>query len=88
MVDQKTGKDTIAILGLGKVGTAVGYLLKTAGYHVVAVASRSRSSLYQGVAYTGGKPCMSFVDAASQAECIFITTIDDAIVSTCEKITK
>lgn len=84
----KTGKDTVAILGLGKVGTAIGYLLKRVGYPVVAVASRSPSSLNQGVAYTGGKPCARFSDAASLAECIFITTTDDAIVSTCETITK
>ena len=84
----ETEKDTIAILGLGKVGTAVGYLLKSAGYPIVAVASRSVSSLNHGVAYTGGKPGTSFSDAAAQAGCIFITTADDAIQSTCEKITR
>jgi len=84
----ETGKDTIAILGLGKVGTAVGYLLKSAGYPIVAVASRSVSSLNHGVAFTGGKPATSFSDAAAQADCIFITTADDAIQSTCEKVTQ
>jgi predicted short-subunit dehydrogenase-like oxidoreductase (DUF2520 family) len=84
----KTGKDTVAILGLGKVGTAVGYLLNRVGYPVVAVSSRSSSSLNQGVAHTGGKPCTRFSDAASLAECIFITTADDAILSTCETITQ
>jgi predicted short-subunit dehydrogenase-like oxidoreductase (DUF2520 family) len=87
MDTQKTGKDTVAILGLGKVGTAVGYLLKSAGYRVVAVASRSLYSLNHGVVYTGGRTCASFSEAASRAKCIFITTADDAIASTCEKVT-
>lgn len=85
---EKTRKDSIAILGMGKVGTAVGYLLKSAGYHIVAVASRSVSSLNHGVAYTGGDICATFSDAAAQAESIFITTADDAILSTCEKISQ
>ncbi len=84
----ETEKDTIAILGLGKVGTAFGYLLKSAGYRIVAVASRSISSLHQGVAFTGGNPCTSFSDAAAGAECIFITTADDAIQSICDKISQ
>ena len=83
---QEMSRDTIAILGLGKVGTAVGFLLRAAGYRVVAVASRSASSLNQGVDYTGGKPYTNFPKAAAKAECILITTSDDAIASVCEKI--
>jgi predicted short-subunit dehydrogenase-like oxidoreductase (DUF2520 family) len=82
----ETGKDNIAILGLGKVGTAVGYLLKSAGYRIVAVASRSISSLNYGVAFTGGNPSTSFSDAARKADCILITTADDAIQSICDKV--
>ncbi|MCX5853901.1 MAG: DUF2520 domain-containing protein [Deltaproteobacteria bacterium] len=81
-------KNTVAILGLGKVGTACGYLLKAAGYPVVAVASRSQTSLNQGIAYTGGEPFTRFSEAAMRAECIFITTSDDAIMSICEEISK
>ncbi len=84
----KRRKDNIAILGMGKVGTAVGYLLKSAGYPVVAIASRSISSLNHGAAYTGGNICNIFSDAAAQAESIFITTADDAILPTCEKISQ
>ena len=78
--------DTIAILGIGKVGMAIGHLLRSAGYKITAIASRSSSSLKQGMAYTGGKPYMNFSEAASHAECIFVTTSDDAIASVCEKI--
>jgi predicted short-subunit dehydrogenase-like oxidoreductase (DUF2520 family) len=82
----KMNRDTIAILGLGKVGTAIGFLLRSAGYTIAAVASRSLSSLSKGIAYTGGEPYTNFSEAASHAECIFITTSDDAIASVCENI--
>ncbi len=79
-------KDSIAILGMGRVGTAVGSLLRSAGYRIVAVASRSVNSAEKGVKYTGGKVYTNLAGAASQAECIFITTGDDAIASVCEEI--
>jgi len=79
-------KNSIAILGLGKVGTATGYLLRKAGYPIVAVASRTESSLLKGVSFTGGKAYSSFSDAASHADTIIIATSDDAILSTCTAI--
>jgi predicted short-subunit dehydrogenase-like oxidoreductase (DUF2520 family) len=72
-------RDSVAILGLGKVGTAVGHLLRSAGYEIVAVAGRSVAKLSQGITYTGGQ-------AASRADCIIITTSDDAIASVCYEI--
>jgi len=83
---QEIRRGTTAILGLGKVGMAVGYLLRSAGYRIVAVASRSTASLNKGVVYTGGKPYTSFSDAAARAECILITTADDAIEFVCKQI--
>jgi predicted short-subunit dehydrogenase-like oxidoreductase (DUF2520 family) len=83
---QEMRMDSIAILGLGKVGMAVGFLLRSAGYRIVAVASRSTVSLNKGIVYTGGEAYMSFSDAAAQAECILITTADDAIESVCKEI--
>lgn len=79
-------RDTTAILGLGKVGMAVGYILRSAGYRIVAVASRSAASLDKGTVYTGGEAYSSFSDAAARADCIFITTADDAIESVCKQI--
>ncbi len=84
----KNKKDTIAILGTGKVGTAVGFLLLSSGYEIVAIASRSDESIKRGVEYTRAKPFRSFSKAATMAECIIISTSDDAIASVCEKITK
>lgn len=83
-----TAKDRIAILGMGKVGTAVGSLLRSAGYEIVAVADMSAVSAEEGVTYTGGKVYTDLADAASQAECVFITTGDDAIATACEEISE
>jgi predicted short-subunit dehydrogenase-like oxidoreductase (DUF2520 family) len=68
------------------VGTAVGFLLRQAGYRIVAVASRSKASLTQGIVYTGGKPYLNFSEAALQANCIIIATSDDAIAYVCNRI--
>ena len=37
-MENETHKDSVAIVGLGKVGTAVGLLLQAAGYPIVAVS--------------------------------------------------
>jgi len=81
-------KEDIAIIGLGKAGTAIGYLLRQAGYPIVAVAGRSRASLRNRIGYTGGKAFTADADAeaASLATCIFITTPDDTIAAVCRAI--
>jgi predicted short-subunit dehydrogenase-like oxidoreductase (DUF2520 family) len=79
-------KERIAILGPGKVGTALGYLLKQAGHNVVAVAGRSLESAKRAVGYTGGEPTTDFVRAAREADCVLITTTDDAVASVCKAV--
>ncbi len=79
-------KDSIAILGVGKVGTAVGFLLKKAGYEIAAIASRSPSSVEKALPYTGGRVCSTFAEAAALARCILITTTDDTIANVCKEI--
>jgi predicted short-subunit dehydrogenase-like oxidoreductase (DUF2520 family) len=86
MTSPDTIKDTISIIGLGKVGTALGFLLRSAGYSIVAVADPSPAALEQGIAYTGGRPFYRAADAASLADCVFITTSDDAIMTACDEI--
>jgi predicted short-subunit dehydrogenase-like oxidoreductase (DUF2520 family) len=85
MSDQK---NNIAILGFGRVGAAVGFLLQSKGYTVSAVASRSSNPFTKGSAYTEGNIYTDFVQAASSADDIFITTPDDAIASTCKTISE
>ena len=86
MTQHENATDTIAILGLGKVGTAVGYLLKSAGYPIIAVADQSAAALKKGIPFTGGQACESLAEAAAAATCIVITTTDDAIASACHEI--
>jgi len=81
-------KEDVAIIGLGKTGTAVGYLLRQAGYPIVAVTCRSLSSLRDRIRYTGGKAFAADAnaEAASLATCIIIATPDDAVSSVCSEI--
>ncbi|MCK9275482.1 MAG: DUF2520 domain-containing protein [Syntrophales bacterium] len=76
-------KNSIAIIGTGKVGTAVGYLLKSAGYSIVALADHSRDALKKCAEYTGGKIFTDPAKAATMADAVFITTVDDVIASVC-----
>jgi predicted short-subunit dehydrogenase-like oxidoreductase (DUF2520 family) len=83
---EMSGKERIAILGPGKVGTAVGCLLRQAGYDIVAVAGRSLEKAQRAVACTGGEPTTDFVRAAREADCVLITTTDDAVASVCKAV--
>jgi predicted short-subunit dehydrogenase-like oxidoreductase (DUF2520 family) len=81
-------KENVAIIGLGRAGTAIGCLLRQAGYRIVAVAGRSPASLQDRIRYTGGRAFTADADAeaASLATCIFITTPDDSIAPVCREI--
>jgi predicted short-subunit dehydrogenase-like oxidoreductase (DUF2520 family) len=81
-------KEKIAIIGLGRTGTAVGYLLHKAGYPIVAVTCSSHASLQDRARYTGGRAFTADAnaEAASLATCIFITTPDDSIAPVCNEI--
>jgi len=81
-------QDRIAIVGAGKVGTAVGYLLRSAGFAVVAVADRSPSAVEKSLSYTGGKPYTLPSEAAKEANIIIITTPDDEIAGICATLSK
>jgi len=79
-------RERVAILGPGKVGTAVGHYLRRAGHDIVAVAGRSLEKAQRAVAYTGGEPTTDFARAARGADCILITTTDDAVASVCTAV--
>lgn len=81
-------RDSIAIVGLGKVGTAVGHLLRSAGYEIAAVADPSAAALERGAGYTGGIASNSPLQAALAAQAIFLTTPDDAIEPVCGEIAR
>jgi predicted short-subunit dehydrogenase-like oxidoreductase (DUF2520 family) len=70
------------------VGSALGFLLRSAGYEVAAVSDVSPESLKTGIKFTGGKAFPDSYRAASVANTIFITTWDDAIETTCQEISR
>ncbi len=82
----RSNRERIAILGPGKVGTALGHLLGKAGHDVVAVAGRSLASARRAAAIAGGTATTDFARAARQADCILLTTSDDAIESVCRAV--
>jgi len=85
-IKPKNKKDTIAIVGPGKVGTAVGFLLRQAGYEITALAGRSSASCKKARPLTGGKILPDITGAAGLADCILITVTDDAIRSVCDTL--
>lgn len=88
LTKEKSAKDAVTILGLGKVGTAVGFLLREAGYPIAAVSALPIESAASGVEFTGGAVLADYTEAAGRGRIILITTVDDAIAHVCEKITR
>lgn len=78
-------KPSIAIIGAGKVGSALGILLQQKGYAVAAVASRTRESAEQ-LAHRLSCPVLNNREAAARAELVFITTPDRSIAPVAAEI--
>lgn len=82
-------KYTVAIVGCGTVGTAMGKLLKDAGYHISGVATSNLETARKAADVTGAE---RFSDCPWEvtlgADVVFITTPDDLIESTCMKISE
>lgn len=76
---------SVAIIGAGRVGSSVGYLLKRAGYEISGVAARTMDSAAQAVRFIGsGKPETDVVRAAKDSDLVFITTPDRVIREVCD----
>jgi predicted short-subunit dehydrogenase-like oxidoreductase (DUF2520 family) len=75
-----------SIIGLGKVGTAIGHLLNKAGHKIIAISDKSAAALEKALPYTGGKAFRDSRKAVMEADCILITTPDDVISSACDEI--
>jgi predicted short-subunit dehydrogenase-like oxidoreductase (DUF2520 family) len=86
MTMKKKYFNNFVIIGLGMVGTAIGFLLKKAGYKIIAIADNSPAALRRARPYTGGEAFRKPQEAAQEADCILITTPDDAISSACKEI--
>lgn len=78
---------TVAIIGAGRVGGAVGRLLAEAGWRITAVAARSMASAEKAAAFIGaGIPMTDPARAAAGAEVVLLATPDGAIRPVCEAI--
>jgi predicted short-subunit dehydrogenase-like oxidoreductase (DUF2520 family) len=83
-------RTTIAIIGAGRLGGAIGRLLAEgpeAGYHVVAATGRTRRTASAAARFIGsGEPLTDVSRAASEADIVLITTPDRQISTVCERI--
>lgn len=77
----------VSIVGAGVVGTAIGYLLKKGGYHIVGIASRTLGSAKKAREFIGaGEASTDLANIVKKSEIVFITTSDGAIEEVCNKI--
>lgn len=68
-----------AIIGPGRVGTALGLALGAAGYEVVAVAGRSAAALDRFVQRIPSAAALSVAEAGRAAELVVVAVPDDAL---------
>lgn len=87
-MDKSLFRRRFAIIGAGKVGTAIGHILQNGGFNIVAVASRSEKSLDQAQRFITGFKTQDVTEAAKLADLILITTNDDQVEAVCEEIAK
>ncbi len=85
-VTSKLADRRIAIIGAGKVGTAIGHVLQRNGFNITAVASRSEESLQRAEGYISGLKTHDIASAAKLADLVLITTNDDQIEPVCRTI--
>ncbi|MGP8154610.1 MAG: Rossmann-like and DUF2520 domain-containing protein [Smithella sp.] len=83
---KKRRLNNLAIIGTGMVGTAIGFLLKKAGYKVISIYDKSPAAMKRALPYTGGEAFLKPQDAVEKTDCVLITTPDDAILSACREI--
>ncbi len=76
----------LGFIGAGTVGTALAVRLSGLGYPVVAVSSRSRTSVQNLAQAVKGCRVFDSQGVADNAELIFITTPDDAIAQVASQI--
>ncbi|MBT9170882.1 MAG: Pyrroline-5-carboxylate reductase [Actinobacteria bacterium] len=82
---KKTPK-RLAIIGAGKVGTAIGHILQKKDFNIVAVASRTQESLDCARDFIFGFKTRDVAEAAKLADVIILTTNDDQVEPACRKI--
>jgi predicted short-subunit dehydrogenase-like oxidoreductase (DUF2520 family) len=73
---------SLAIVGAGRVGRALGRRLRETGWRITVVAGRSEASAKRGVRFIGGgRPAAGIPATLAAASAILLTVPDDAIAS-------
>lgn len=73
----------VAVIGAGRVGTAIAVMLERAGHQIVGISGRAETR-GRAIAYLPSTPFLEPADAAVEAELVVIGTPDDVIEPTAE----
>jgi predicted short-subunit dehydrogenase-like oxidoreductase (DUF2520 family) len=81
--------ETLAIVGAGRVGRALGRRLRELGWKIGAVVTRNESSARRAVRFIGsGTPLPSMSRRILSSTCILIATPDSAVASVAEELSR
>jgi len=73
-------KYRVSIIGAGRVGTILAYLLKQRGYSIGGMSCRNEEAARRAVEFvSGGTPCQDNIEAVGDSDIVLITTPDEAI---------
>jgi predicted short-subunit dehydrogenase-like oxidoreductase (DUF2520 family) len=75
----------VAVVGAGRVGTALAVLLAKAGHRIVAVSGRG-SSRARADRHLPGTPFLAPVDAAREGEEVLLAVPDDVVAQVCHQV--
>lgn len=81
-----TQKPTIVVLGIGRLGSALAYILPTIGYEVTAVTARGEATAAAFSMLTGISATFDNVDAATQGDVVLITVPDRSISAVLDEL--
>lgn len=76
---------SVAIVGAGRVGTALGMALARAGWRVAAVGGRGTAATRRAARLVG-VPAMGARDAAARADVVIVAVPDDAVAAVARDI--
>lgn len=76
----------VAVIGTGKVGTAMAALLSDRGYEVTAVYDESGQAAAEAARLSGARTASSPADAVRGADIVIITTPDSSIREACARV--
>ena len=77
---------TLAIIGPGKVGTAIGILAHSRGYSIAAIGGRNQARAEDAARRMGGPPACSPRQAAGMGNLVLLTVPDGAIEGLCDEL--